>query len=66
MDTQVDFQSRVFSIPEAAAHLRISRSFLYSLVAGKQLRPPKFGKRSVLTGGELAGFVRAAEGQRAV
>jgi|tagenome__1003787_1003787.scaffolds.fasta_scaffold20981463_4 excisionase family DNA binding protein len=65
MDTQVDFQNRVFSITEAAEWLRISRSFLYSLIAEKKLRPIKFGKRSVITGAEIARFIKVQEGNGA-
>jgi excisionase family DNA binding protein len=64
MDAQADFQHRVFSINEAAAHLRISRSFLYALIGEERLRPIKFGNRTVLTGGEIARFIRAVEDAR--
>jgi excisionase family DNA binding protein len=56
-----DFQSRVFSINESAAHLRVSRSFVYSLIAQKKLRLTKLGRRSVVTGKELARLIAAAE-----
>lgn len=60
---QVNFSHRVFSISEAAGHLRISRSFLYSLIGEKRLKPIKLGTRAVITGGEIARFLASAAEQ---
>jgi excisionase family DNA binding protein len=59
MDT-TDFQHRIFSASEAADHLRISRSFLYKMIAADKLRPVKLGTRTVFTGRELLRFIEAA------
>ena len=59
-----DFARRIFSIPEAGDHLRVSRSFVYKLVADKQLRPIKIGTRTLITGEELIRFIGSK--QRAV
>ena len=56
----MDFQHKVFTIAEAAQHLRVSRSFLYQLVAARRLRPIKVGARSLLTGAELGRFLADA------
>jgi excisionase family DNA binding protein len=56
----MDFQHTVFTIAEAAQHLRVSRAFLYQLVAAKRLRPIKVGTRSLLTGAELGRFLSDA------
>ncbi len=56
----IDFKDRLFSVIEAADHLRISRAYLYQLMSQKRLRPVKFGKRTVFKGSELRRFVDAA------
>ena len=61
MDTSPEFQHRVFNVPEAAQHLRISRAFLYELIAAKKLKPFKLGARSLFTGKEIARFLTSAE-----
>jgi excisionase family DNA binding protein len=61
MDIQTDFQNRLFSINEAADHLRVSRSFVYKLIKDKALRPVKLGARTIVRGGELLRFLHAAE-----
>jgi len=61
MDIQTDFQNRVFSINEAADHLRVSRSFVYKLIKDETLRPVKLGTRTILRGSELSRFLHVAE-----
>ena len=56
----VDFSDRVFSAQESADHLRISRGFLYKLIAAGKLRPVKLGTRTIFTGKELARFLEDA------
>ena len=59
MDTS--FHHQIFSVSEAAQHLRVSRSYLYSLIAGKRVKPIKLGRRTVISGKELVRFIGAAE-----
>jgi excisionase family DNA binding protein len=61
MDIQIDFNHRVFSVNEAADHLRVSRSFVYKLINDKALRPVKLGARTIVRGSELSRFLHAAE-----
>ncbi len=56
----VDFSDRVFTAQEAADHLRISRGFLYKLIAAGKLRSVKLGTRTLFTGRELSRFVEDA------
>ena len=35
-----------FTTAEAATHLRVSRSYLYELIAAKKIKPVKLGKRT--------------------
>ena len=56
-----DFEHRVFSIDGAANHLTVSRGWVYKQVRAKKLRLTKLGRRSVVTGKELARFIAAAE-----
>jgi excisionase family DNA binding protein len=60
MEHQIAFNDRVFSISEAADHLRISRSFIYALVNEARLRPIKIGTRAVITGAEISRFLASA------
>lgn len=59
MDT-TEFQHRIFSANEAADHLRISRAFLYKMIAADKLRPVKLGTRTIFTGRELLRFIEEA------
>jgi excisionase family DNA binding protein len=61
MDTLSDFDHRIFSVAEAAQHLRISRAFLYELIAAKRIKPFKLGTRSLITGKEIVRFLATAE-----
>ena len=54
---QFDLESSNFTIVEAAQHLRLSRSFVYKLIAAGSLHPVKIGARTIITGGELKRFV---------
>jgi len=56
---QFDIEDHVFSVDDAATHLRISKSYLYELVAAKKLTLTKIGKRSIVKGAELARFVKS-------
>lgn len=50
-----------FSIPEAAAHLSISRSLLYSLIDSGQIRRVKIGRRAVIPASELVKLLEHCE-----
>jgi len=52
-----DLESTNFTVVEAAQHLRVSRSFLYKLIAAGSLHPMKMGARTIITGGELKRFM---------
>ncbi len=52
---------RCFKIPEAAAHLRVSRATIYKLVNERKLRLVKIGTRSIIRGSELTRFLDAAQ-----
>jgi excisionase family DNA binding protein len=57
MTPQFDLESTNFTVVEAARHLRVSRSFLYKLIAAGSLHPMKIGARTIITGRELKRFV---------
>ena len=61
MERHINFQHQQFSVLEAAAHLRVSRSFMYKLISQGKLTPTKFGNRTIFTGSELERFVKAAQ-----
>jgi excisionase family DNA binding protein len=48
-----------FTTTEAAAHLRVSRSYLYELIAAKKIRRVKLGKRTLIQGRELKRFMNS-------
>ena len=47
---QFDLVDCQFSVPDAAKHLGISRSYLFELLAAKKLRAVKLGKRTLISG----------------
>ena len=59
MERHINFEDQQFSIIEAAQHLRVSRSFIYKLIAAKTIQPRKLGSRTIISGAELK---RVAEG----
>ena len=62
---QIDFEHRQFSVDEAAAHLRISRSLLYKFISYNAIRPVKLGGRTIISGAEISRFLKAVgESQR--
>lgn len=56
---QFAIEDHIFSVEDAALHLRISKSYLYELVAAKKIKLVKIGKRSFVTGRELARYVKS-------
>jgi excisionase family DNA binding protein len=61
MERRVDFKHQLFSIAEAAQHLRISRSFLYKLIAAVSIKPAKLGQRTLITGAEIQAVTKLSE-----
>ena len=57
MTPHFDLESTNFTTLEAARHLRVSRSFLYKLIAAGSLHSVKIGARTIITGRELIRFV---------
>lgn len=53
----------VYTIPEACGLLRMSRSALYRLIDRREIATVRFGRSRRITAGQLAEFVRRAEGQ---
>jgi excisionase family DNA binding protein len=49
----IEFKDRNFSIKEAAAHLRVSESYVWKLLKLKKLRAFRLGARTLITGAEL-------------
>ncbi|MBN9149151.1 MULTISPECIES: helix-turn-helix domain-containing protein [unclassified Nitrobacter] len=58
--SDIEFSDRVFTVPEAAAHLRVSRVTIYALIKQGKLIPFHIGTRTLFSGGELAAFVARA------
>lgn len=54
-----DLSDCVFTVSEAADHLRVSRSYLYELIGEKKIKPSKLGKRTLIQGAELKRFLKA-------
>ena len=59
VETKFDISDHVFSVAEAAAHLRISKSYLYELVEAKKIKLAKIGKRSMVKGTELRRYIHS-------
>ena len=49
----IDFRHQLFSIREAAVHLRVSRSMIYRLTAAGKLKPTKLGRRTIISGDQI-------------
>ena len=60
-------EDSLFTVPEAAKHLRISRSSLYALVREGKLKPVRICGRTIFKGTELARFMKSLRvaGERA-
>lgn len=54
-----DLEDCQFSTVEAAAHLGISRSYLYELIGMRKIRPVRLGKRTIIQGVELRRFMKS-------
>jgi excisionase family DNA binding protein len=58
----VDKVVSLLTLPEVAAHLRVSRRTVERLTASGQLRVVPIGRRRLVTTRELAAFVAHREG----
>lgn len=58
---QFDIADCIFGVDEASAHLGISRSYFYELVADKKIAICKIGKRTKIKGVELQRFMNSLE-----
>jgi excisionase family DNA binding protein len=57
---QFDIEDCQFTVDEAARHLRISKSFLYELIAQKKISSVKIGdKKTIIQGTEIRRFMRS-------
>lgn len=56
--------SPLLTVPEAAAHLRVSRRTLERLIADGRVRPVRIGRRVLVTERELAAYIAAASKRR--
>jgi excisionase family DNA binding protein len=59
METRFDICDHQFTVKETAAHLKVSRSFLYQLIRDKQIKTAKLGTRTIVPGVEVQRFVKA-------
>ena len=57
--TSFDIVDHIFSVAEAAAHLRVSKSYLYELAEAHKIKIVKQGKRSMVKGTELRRYIRS-------
>jgi excisionase family DNA binding protein len=48
---------QLLTIPECAAALRVSRSFLYELIAAGEFRPVRLGRLVRLDANDIAAFI---------
>jgi excisionase family DNA binding protein len=59
METQFDIRDCNFTVIEAARHLKVSRSYLYQLIAAKKIKVAKLGSRTIVPGAEIQRFVKS-------
>jgi excisionase family DNA binding protein len=50
---EIEFERLLFSVPEAAQHLRISRTMIFKLLREGKLTPTKIGTRTLITGAAI-------------
>jgi excisionase family DNA binding protein len=56
-----DIEDCIFGVDQASAHLGISRSYFYELIADKKITACKIGKRTKIKGVELLRFMNSLE-----
>jgi excisionase family DNA binding protein len=49
-----EFGRRLFSVREAAEHLRVSRTMIFKLLRDSKLAPTKIGARTLISGAAIA------------
>ena len=50
---EIEFGRLLFSVPEAAQHLRISRTMIFKLLRQGKLTPTKIGTRTLISGAAI-------------
>lgn len=50
---QLEFGRRLFTVVEAADHLRVSRSMIFKLIRAGRLVPTKIGTRTLISGAAI-------------
>ena len=50
---EIEFERRLFSVSEAAQHLRISRTTIFKLFRQGKLTPTKIGTRTLISGAAI-------------
>ena len=63
-DETIPVADRVFTVPEAAKYLRVSRWTIYELIKAGSVIPFHIGTRTLFNGGELLRFVAASQAKR--
>jgi excisionase family DNA binding protein len=53
-----NYEQRVFTVVEAAAELKISKSYLYELAKAGKIELTKLGKRTLIKGSDLVAFIK--------
>jgi excisionase family DNA binding protein len=64
ISAEFDFKYYQFTVTETAHHLRISRAFLYKLIAAGRIRPVKLGARTLISGAEIERLMNASASER--
>lgn len=60
-----ELKSQVFTVEEAAQRLRVSRATLYRIAETNEIRISKIRGRSIITGGEIARYIKRLDQQTA-
>jgi len=50
---QLEFGHRLFTVAEAADHLRVSRTMIFKLIRAGRLAPTKIGTRTLISGAAI-------------
>ena len=58
---EIEFGRLLFSVPEAAQHLRISRTMIFKLLRQGRLTPTKIGTRTLISGAAIDRLLAATE-----
>ena len=63
LKNETEFGRRLFSVQEAAEHLRISRTMVFKLLREGKLTPTKIGTRTLISGAAIAHLLDETAGQ---